>query len=172
MGRARPATSGEMCLFWDHYAITLCSLCGSHTVPPIADGEKEKWTLLPIGSLAYVPAPTGLLSFSSLSPPLSRGHTGNSPMKKRNICHLYADNPIRAGYPPNATPRSYAKPFSPHPPSQTQTCRLLLWNISTDSVPSPCRACERVSHCTCDVLSTRDRCQVHFLSPSTLSPLS
>jgi hypothetical protein len=41
--------------------------------------------------------------------------------------------------------------------------------ISTDSVLSPCRACEHVSHCTCDVSLTHDRRQVHFLSPGTLS---
>lgn len=65
----------------------------------------------------------------SLTLPLSRGYTVIAP--RRNEKHKtfvvtgHAGNPIRAGYPPNATPRFYSKPFSPHPPpSQTQTCRL------------------------------------------------
>lgn len=90
MGRVRPAASGEMCLFRGHYAITLCSLCGSHTVPPIADGEKEKWTLLPIGSLAYVPAPMGA-SLSFLLPLLlfpAAIRVINSPKKKQNHLSL------------------------------------------------------------------------------------
>ena len=70
MGRARPAASGEICLFWGHYAMTLCSLCGSHTVPPIENGEKRKMDITPYGFTCVCSCAHGA-SPSLLSPPSS-----------------------------------------------------------------------------------------------------
>ena len=107
------------------------------------------------------------LSLLSPPPPFFRGRTVISSKKKRNVCHLHADNPIRAGY-PNATPRSYAKLSLPTPPSRHKHA-VFFSGIVLRTVFSPCRPCEPVSHRTCDVLLTHSRSQVHFLSPSTLS---
>lgn len=102
-GRARPAASGEMCLFREHYAITLRSLCGSHTVPE-SDRRRRKRKMDITPYRFFMHAYDHFLRmflrrrgdfFSPLPPlslplPLSRGHSGNSPMKKRNFCHLSA----------------------------------------------------------------------------------
>ena len=173
MGRARPAASGEICLFWGHYAMTLCSLCGSHTVPPIANGEKRKMDITPYGSTCVCSCAYGA-SPSFPSPPSSFPREySNSPKKKRNICHLYAENPIRAGQqtPLNATPRFYAKLSLPTPPLPRHK-RAVFCGTFLRTLFSPCRACERVSHCTCDVLLTHDRNQSPFSCRLAPSPLS
>jgi hypothetical protein len=150
-----------------------CLLCGSQHGSSDRKRRKRKMDITRYRTTCVCScADGGCVSFVSLSPPLSRGYSVIASKEKHNICHLHADNPIRAGYPPspNATPRFYAKPFSLHPPpSQTQTCQSSSLEFFYGLSFTPCLACECVSYCSCDVSSTHNRCQVHVLSPSTVS---
>src|ERR1700733_5359005 len=79
-------------------------------------------------------------SLLPLSPPLSRGHTVITP--RRNETYVTCRQIIQFELDTPPTPlRAFMLNLSllPPPPSQTQTCRLLLWDFSTDSVLSVSR---------------------------------
>lgn len=151
-GRARPAVSGEMCLFWEHCA---CSLCGDPH-GSFDPRRRIKWTLLGMGSPCGSCA-NGWLLLPSPAPlsrlPLSRGHTVITPCRTpfvlcTQIFQFELDTP-------HAThPRSYAKPF---PPDPRHTYAVLFCGSFLRTLFLLRVARANVSRCTCDVLLTHDR---------------
>ena len=150
-GRARPAVSVEMCLFWEYCA---CSLAGSTGF--LRSQTENKMDITWYGfTLRFLRQRLASPSLprSPLSPPSFPRPYSNNPMQNpfvlcTQIFQFELDTP-------HAThPRSYAKPF---PPDPRHTYAVLFCGSFLRTLFLLRVARANVSRCTCDVLLTHDR---------------